>query len=196
MMRSSCSTIAAALAVILLSAGVLRAQCPNITGNPPPQTEQYAANLVKLRYLGTGPGFNDDRPMLKKSLVQTGFVFNPVTTHNVHVTFRLNSATGPTLWSASIPAGPLWTQVGNKWFFNDPATTYGVRRAKIIDLGGGGYVIVYFRGRNTNVTNAPILPGTDNVYAIIEFEQSGSGLCYGGITMQCTGSGNTQTCHV
>ena len=60
----------------------------------------------------------------------------------------------------------------------------------MLGLGGGGY------GQNTNVGNAPVIPGTDSVYVIVEFEQAGSGLCYGGITGACTGLGNTQTCKV
>jgi hypothetical protein len=43
------------------------AQCSFLTGNPAPQPEQYAANKVQLKYLGTGPGSNDDKPEIYKS---------------------------------------------------------------------------------------------------------------------------------
>ena len=56
------------VALTLALPELVHAQCSNLTGNPVPQPEQYAANLVKLKYLATGPGFGDDRPEIQKSL--------------------------------------------------------------------------------------------------------------------------------
>ena len=56
--------------------------------------------------------------------------------------------------------------------------------------------IRFFRGRNTNITNAPVTANVDNVHVMVEIEAVGVGICYDGITAPCTGTGNTQTCKV
>ena len=174
------------------------AQCSNLTGNPAPTPEVYAANAVKLSYLPSGPGGGDDRPLLKKSpFMDPSLAFDPQNLHSVHVTYRLNSIAGPVMWTTTIPPSlALWTQVGSAWNFSDPATTYGVRKLKIRDYGGGLFIIVKLIGRNTNISNAPVVAGVDNVHVMVEIESGGVGTCYDGATSICLGSGNTQKCHV
>lgn len=193
-------TAVTVLAMVALAASmplVARAQCTNLTGNPAPTAEQYAANFIKLNYLPSGPGGGDDRPTLKKSaFTAPSLAFDPLTTHTVHVTMTVNTVGGPVLWSTSIPPSPtLWTNVGNKWMFNDPATTYGVRKAKVVSYPGGFYVIVKLLGRNTNIANAPVA-ATDSAHVLVEIESGGTGICYDGGTAPCTTAGNTQTCKV
>jgi hypothetical protein len=189
-------TIAALVA--MLSATPIHAQCPN--GTPGPQPEQYAANQVKLKYLATGPGFGDDRPELRKSTVYApSFAFDP-TTQNLHVTFRVNSSSGPLLWTTTIPAGaPGWVQVtlgnGNvRATYNDPLVPYQVRRAQVVDYVIGLHIVTKLLGRNANISNAPVVPGVDTAYVMVEIEQAGVGVCYDGTTAPCTGTGNTQKC--
>lgn len=160
-------------------------------------TEQYAANLVKLKYLATGPGFGDDKPMLKKSLFMWGTLFDPIATHTVHVIMQ-DTLSGLQLWSADIPPSALWTHPSpNVWKFNDPLTTYGVRRAKVISVPGG-YVIVNLIGKNTNITNAPVTPNVSKAYVRVEIESGGVGVCYEGDSGLgvCVGGGNTQICRL
>jgi hypothetical protein len=110
---------------------------------------------------------------------------------------RVNTISGLTLWSTNIPpSATLWSQTGNKWTFNDPATTYGVRQIKVIGIVGGAYVIAKMKGRNTNIGNAPVVAGTDAAHVLVEIEAAGAGVCYDGATAPCTGSGNTQKCKV
>ena len=173
-----------------------RAQCSNLSGNPVPTPQPFASNLVKLRYLPTGPGFNDDRPLLKKSpFLAPSLLFDPINTHTVHVTFRKNTVTGPIMWTANIPPSTtLWSHTGSIFTFKDPATTFGVRKVKILSFPGGGYIIRFVKGMNTNITNAPLVPNTDNVYVMVEIEAAGVGTCYGGVTTRCRGNGNRQKC--
>jgi hypothetical protein len=185
-----------ALAVLLAPIAARAAQtCTYIVPTTSATPQQYAANLVKLKYLGTGPGFNDDKPMLFKSAFTWATLFDPIATHTVHVIIQ-DTNTGLQLWSTNIPPGPLWTHpTANKWKFNDPATTYGVRKAQVIG-SPGGYVIAYIKGKNTNVTNAPVTPNVSKAYVRVEIESGGVGVCYEGDSGLgfCTGAGNTQTC--
>lgn len=191
-------TAVGVLALVAAAPLAVRAQCTNLTGSPAPTAEQYAANLIKLSYLPTGPGSGDDRPILKKSLFTApSLAFDPLTTHTLHVTMTKNTLGGPLLWSTSIPpSSTLWTNVGNKWVFSDPATTYGVRKIKVVSFPGGAYVITKLLGRNTNISNAPVAAGVDNAHVLVEIEAGGTGICYDGDTGACTGTGNTQTCKV
>jgi hypothetical protein len=186
-----------------------RAQtCSNLSGSPAPTPEQYAANAVKLKYLGTGPGSGDDKPQLKKSVhTDPSFTgFNPNTTHSVTVTIRRGSGVGPVMWVGTIPAGTgLWVQTilsnGNvRWSFNDPSVTYGIRRARVNDYVGtfpGLYVVDKFFGQNQNIGNAPVTPTVDPVHVLVEiYDGAGAGTCYDGLTGPCAGAGNTQTCKV
>lgn len=190
------------VALTLALPELVHAQCSNLTGNPVPQPEQYAANLVKLKYLATGPGFGDDRPEIQKSLFNApSLSFDPLTTHSVHFTLRKNTIAGPVMWTASVPpSGTLWTMTllpnGNtRWRYNDPSATFGLKKAQIIQYGvGGAFVWTYARFVNQNVTNAPLAPGVDGVHLLVEIESGGVGACYDGVTAPCTGGGNTQTC--
>ena len=151
--------------------------------------------MVKLKYLGTGPGFGDDKPMLFKSTFTWATPFDPIATHTVHVIIQ-DTNTGLQLWSTDIPPGPLWTHpTANKWKFNDQATAYGVRKAQVVGFPGG-YVITYIKGRNTNITNAPVTVNASKAYVRVEIESGGVGVCYEGDSGfgVCTGAGNTQTC--
>jgi hypothetical protein len=188
---------------------IARAQsCTNLSGNPSPTAEQYAANAVLLKYLGTGPGSGDDKPQLKKSaFTNPSFTgFNPNTTHSITVTIRRGSGVGPVMWVGTIPAGTgLWVQTilsnGNiRWSFSDPTVTYGIRRARVVDYAGtfpGFYVVDKFFGANQNIANAPVTPGVDAVHALVEiYDGAGAGTCYDGVTAPCSGAGNTQKCKV
>lgn len=191
---SLATLVAAALA---LAPADVAAQCTNLVGNPPPQFEQYFPNFAKLAYRSNGPGNSDDKVILKKSVVWSpGFAFDPVNTHTVHITLRRNNLAGPVLWSTSIPPSALlWTQTNRGWKYSDPATTAnGVRRIKIFDYGVGSYLIKKLVAINTNVTNAPLNPATDNVHALIEIEAAGVGMCLEGATYSCRGNGNSQRC--
>lgn len=181
-----------------ISSTAASAQCSNITGNPAPTPETYAANFVKLAYLGTGPGSNDDRPLIKKiPFYDPALSFDPQNLHTVHVTMRVNTISGATMWTTSIPPSlSMWNQSGNAWIFNDPTTTYGVRKIVLRDYGMGVYIIVKLVGRNTNILNAPLLPGSDNVHLMYEIENGGTGACFDGASSSCVGSGNTQKCKV
>jgi hypothetical protein len=194
--RHSFATATAIALAILCAPAFAHAQCTNLSGSPAPTPETYAANLVLLKYLNTGPGSGDDRPLLKKSVFSApSLTFDPQNVHSVHITYSLNTVGGPVMWTTSIPPSvTLWTQSGTAWNFSDPATTYGVRKMKIRDYGGGLFIITKMVGRNTNITNAPVVPGADNVYVMVEIESGGVGICYGGVTIACAGSGNTQKC--
>jgi len=193
-MRSAFVLIAV---TILLQAAAASAQCPDVGGSP--QAEQYAANKVRLKYLITGPGGGDDRPELYKSLVSATLpsTFNPTATHSVRVRLLLNGNQGQVMSDLTIPPNGLWVQTGMRWDFFDPAVTFGVRKARILDLGNTAYLIVRWQGRNQNIANAPVVPGVDNVTAEVEiFDGSNLGVCYDGSSSVCAGGGNTQTCKV
>jgi hypothetical protein len=203
MSRIRVGLVLAALAIVLpLSAG---AQCTNLGGNPLPTPEIYGANAVNLRYLGTGPGSNDDKPQLKKSLsMNAGFVgFDPALTHSVTVTIRRGSNVGPVMWSGTIPAGSgFWTSIplpggAIRWTYNDPTVSFGVRRARIVSYAGGVYIVDKFFGQLANIANAPVSAGVDPVHVQVEFyDGTNTGTCYDGVTQPCTGLGNTQKCRV
>src|SRR5690348_7078822 len=144
-MKSALVVLAAA---ILLQAAVASAQCPNVGGSP--LAQQYAANKIKLKYMSTGPGFNDDRPELYKSLVAATLpsTFDPTTTYSVHVRFLLNGSQSNVMWDVTIPPNGMWTQtitsLGSRWDFFDPTVTYGVRQARVLDFGSA-YVVAWVR---------------------------------------------------
>src|SRR5262249_21696611 len=101
----------------------------------------------------------------------------------------------------SIPPYPAWvgTTLSNgnvRWRYNDPLAPYGVKKAQIIHNPTGFFLITKLLGSGTNITNAPLLPGTDNVHVLVEVENGGTGFCYDGTTSVCTGTGNTQVCRV
>ena len=180
-----------------------RGQCSFLTGNPAPQPETYAANLVKLKYLITGPGFGDDRPEIKKSsFTAPSLAFDPATLHSVHFTARANSISGPVMWTMSVPpSATLWTATtlvnGNvRWRYNDINATFGLKKAQIVAYVGGFYVWTYVRTVNQNIANAPLVAGVDALHLQVEIENGGVGVCYDGVTAACTGTGNTQTCKV
>ena len=185
---------------------IARAQlCTNLAGSPAPTPEQYAANAVFLKYLATGPGGGDDRPRLRKSAsMNPSFVgLDLAATHSITVTIRRFTGVGPVMWVGTIPAGSgLWTSVALpngvvRWTFNDPAVTYGIRRARVLDYGGGVYIVDKFFGANQNIANAPVTPTVDPVHALVEiYDGAGAGTCYDGVTEPCTGAGNTQKCKV
>ena len=186
----------AVLGVLLAPIAAPAATCTYVTSpSSIPNAESYAANLVKLKYLSTGPGSNDDKPMLKKSAFMWGALFDPIATHTLHVIIE-DTNTGLTLWTADIPPSALWTHpTPNKWKFNDPSTTYGVRKAQVVG-SPGFYVITYIKGKNTNITNAPVTPNVSKAYVRVEIEAGGTGVCYDGDSGLgfCTGTGNTQIC--
>lgn len=186
--------IATLVLAALLSPALAAAQCPNVGGSP--QAEQYAANKVQLRYLSTGPGGGDDKPTLLKSLVMTTLSppFDPINTHSVHVRFLLNGNQAQVMWDTTIPPNANWVHSGIKWTYLDTSAPFGVDSVRINDYGGS-LLVVRYRGRNQNIAFAPVVPGTDNVTAEVEiFDGSNAGICYGGSTFACNGSGNTQTC--
>jgi len=203
-MRVRYVALALGAASAVLASSQALAQCPNITGNPAPQAAEYAANYVKLRYLATGPGGGDDRPELYKSAVTAPlFSFDPVNTHDMHVTITKNTIGGPLLWSADVPSSStLWTATtlsnGNvRYQYTDPNVTFGVSSIRVVKYTMLGlYNVTYFRGKNQSITNAPLIAGTDQAHVIVEMEYLGSGLCYDGQAARCTGSGNTQKCYV
>lgn len=192
-----------ALAVFLSAPAVARAQCSNLSGNPAPQAEDYAANQVKMKYLSTGPGGLDDRPEVKKSaFTAPALVFDPQMQHTVHFTGRKNTIAGTVMWSLSVPPSPtLWTSTilsnGNvRWRYNDPAASFGVKKAQIVAYVGGLFVWTYVRGVNQSIVGAPLVPGVDQIHLMVEIESLGVGVCYDGTTTSCAGMGNTQTCKV
>src|SRR4029453_11524683 len=86
---------------------------------------------VLLIYGGTGPGSGDDKPKAIKAEFSTGAAFDPDSTHTVHVAFS-DADTPPTLFAASLLAGPPWTQLAtapDKWKYLDTASTLGVKVA-------------------------------------------------------------------
>jgi hypothetical protein len=189
--------------VSLVPLAAVHAQCTNLTGSPAPVFQQYASNKIKLKYLGTGPGSNDDQPQLFKSTFQAPtLTFNPATTTYVTVTLWRNMVSGPMLWNTTIPPSPtLWSSVtlGNgtvRWKFNDPLVTYGVRKAQVNAIPGGTFIIVKLLGKFQNIANAPLTtPNADVADAMVEMHDgAGNGFCYDGPSAPCTGSGNTQTC--
>ncbi len=192
-----------ALAVV---PSAVRAQCLNLTGNPLPQAEQYAANHVKLKYLNTGPGSGDDRPEFNKStFVAPALNFDPLTTHSVTFTLRQDTIGGAVMWtSANVPPNAtLWTMttLGNgnvRWRYNDPAATFGLKKAQIIRYAntGGLHVWTYARFVNQTITNAPLTPNAQNAHVMVEIHNAGAGVCYDGSTSRCLGNGNTQNCKV
>ena len=194
-MQSSARAICLATLLCAPSATWASQACTYVPGTA--NSEQYAANFVKLAYLGTGPGSNDDKPMLKKSLFTWGGTFDPLLTHTVHVIMQ-DTNTGLTLWTADVPpSASLWTHPSaNKWIFSDPATTYGVRTIKVTVPTPGLYLITLLKGKNTNITNAPVTPNVSKAYVRVEIESGGVGVCYEGDSGLgvCTGAGNTQVC--
>ncbi len=194
-MQSSARAISVATLLFAASATWASQPCTYVAGNA--NTEQYAANFVKLAYLGTGPGFNDDKPLLEKSLFAWGGAFDPLLTHTVHVIMQ-DTNTGLTLWTANVPpSATLWTHpAANKWTFSDPATTYGVRTIKVTAPSPGYYLITLLKGKNTNIMNAPVTANVSKAYVRVEIESGGVGVCYEGDSGLgvCTTSGNTQIC--
>ena len=200
-MRTATALVQLTAFVTLLGPVAMGATCPNIGGSP--TAEQFAANRVNLKYLPTGPGGGDDRPELKKSSFTSTFVFDPLATHTVAVTIQKNSSAGPLLWTASVPASStLWTHAllpnGNeRWKFNDPLLTYGVRKAQVVrNTAINLYVVTYFLGRNQNISNAPVAAGSDVGYVMVEIYDpiTSTGVCYDGTSLPCQGIGNTQVC--
>jgi hypothetical protein len=84
-----------------------------------------------------------------------------------------------------------------RWTLNDPTVTYGIRLARVLDYGGGLYIVDKFFGANQNIGNAPVTVAVDPVHVTVElYDSGGNGTCYGGVTAPCTGAGNTQKCKV
>jgi hypothetical protein len=193
-------------ALAMLAPITVHAQtCTNLSGNPVPTPEIYAANAVFLKYLATGPGSGDDKPRLRKStsMNPTFTGLDLAATHSITVTIRRGSGAGPVMWVGTVPAGSgLWTSVtlpGGvvRWTLNDPTVTYGIRKARVLDYGGGLYIVDKFFGANQNIGNAPVTTNVDPVHALVEiYDGSGAGTCYDGMTAPCTGGGNTQKCKV
>lgn len=192
------SRILIAVAHVAMVCGVANAQCPNVGGAP--QAEPLGALGVALKYLSNGPGGGNDRPEVRKSIFTTNAlgVFDPVTSHALHLTLRKNSIVGPVMWAATIPPNALWTSTVTpayvRWSFNDPSLAYGVRKARVRVYPSDLYTIEYVLGRNANVANAPLVPFVDNVHLMVEVESGGVGYCYDDVTLHCGGSGNTQKC--
>ena len=193
-----------ALAAITLVATIpslasAQALCTNMTGLQTAVFEQWMPNGFILRLGSNGPGGGDDRIILRKTVFHSagGPFFDPVSTHNLHITLRKNSHNGPILWSASLPAGTNWNQTASVFRYADPTTSNnGVRLAKIRDYGGGQYIGIRHVIRNQNLPAASIPGASDNVHMLLEYERNGIGACIEGVTSSCfvRPSGNVIRC--
>jgi hypothetical protein len=149
---------------------------------------------VLLIYGGTGPGGGDDKPKAIKAVFTSGGAFDPDTTDNVHVTFT-DSDTVPTLFAASLAAGPPWAQLStapNKWKWLDPTAPAGVRVMFIKeDPNVPGDYVAKVVGKLANLAG-PLVGGA--VTTTIEIEVGGVGQCFASTNVVCTSTATMDKC--
>ena len=166
--------------------------CPHVfaAGLPGPIT----LKKVLLIYGSTGPGSGDDKPKAIKAEFSTGAAFDPDSTDNVHVTFS-DADTPPTLFAASLPAGPPWTQLSaapKKWKYLDTTAPTGVKLMFIKEdsMTPGDYTAKVI-GRFASIAG-PLVGGA--VTTTLEIESFGVGVCFSGVNAVCTSSAAKDKC--
>lgn len=171
-------------------------QCPNVAGNPPPIPNIDLTQKVALND-GSGPGWGggDERYKLKKGLFATVAPFDPLATHNLTVTFHVNTVAGALIGSTTVFAGdPLWTNPNpGRWVYNDNSSPwpFGIRRIDIIELGPNQYLIKKILGRDASLSNMPIVTG-DSMHVMLEiWDALGNGDCADTILTDCNSSGTS-----
>ena len=100
----------------------------------------------------------------------------------------------PTLFTASLLAGPPWTQLSagpNKWKYVDPAAATGVRVSLIKESTSvpGDYTVKVI-GKNANVAG----PFIGFVSTLIEIENGGVGQCFAGVNVVCSSTAAKDKC--
>ena len=167
-------------------------ECPNVTGTAIPMT----ASKAMLKYSSTGPGSNDDAPLLVKAEFTTGATFNPATTHDVRL--RLSrTVSGTTLFSTTLAAGGFWSQPNptkNKWKYHDPNVTpaSGIKKAILGEVDPSGIYRLKVIGKNTSIAG-PLGAG-EGIRALVEISQTPSGVCAAANLTTCTSSSTQDRC--
>jgi hypothetical protein len=161
--------------------------CPhaNTTGTNP-----MTVRKVLLTYGSTGPGSGDDKPKAVKAEFSTGLSFDPDSVTEVHVAF-LDADTPATLFSASLPPGPPWTQPNPaiaKWKYNDPTAALGVKTALIkVDPVIGTLYTMKMVGKFADIAG-PLVGGA--VTTRIEIGNA----CFIAVNATCTSSASKDKC--
>jgi hypothetical protein len=183
--------LAAAFAAWTLDAtAALAQQCPNITGNPVPipnvdLTQKVAFNDGS----GSGWGGGDERYKLRKGLFATVGVFDPLATHNLTITFHVDTVDGPLIGSTTVFAGdPSWTShKPGRWTYNDRSSPwpFGIRRIDVIEIGPMQYQIKKILGRDSSLSNLP-LTDSDGLHVMLEiWDALGNGDCADTVLTEC-----------
>ena len=163
--------------------------CPHVIGGFP---AAMSITRLLLIYGSSGPGSGDDKPKAIK-LEFTAAPFDPDSTENVHIgIFDIDVV--PTLFSATLPAGPPWTQLSaapSKWKWLDPAAPSGVKLSLIKeDASVPGDYTMKVVGRNANIAG-PVVGG--GAITILEIESGGVGQCFGA-GLACTSTASKDKC--
>lgn len=188
----SCFRLAVVGAVLLVGAVEARAQCANTGGGPPTPTAMLMAKTSLLR-VGASWGDGNDRLKAGKGLFAATTPIDPITTHNIHITLRKNGDSGPLVFATTLPVGSFWSPSGPNFIYNDPASTFGIRRLILRDVGSGFYGITRLVGRNLSLTNMPLAPG-NTLHLMIEIESGGAGDCFADDLLACSYGAASQTC--
>ena len=163
--------------------------CPHVAGGIP---AAMTIKKVLLIYGSSGPGSGDDKPKAIK-MEFSAAPFDPDSTENVHIKF-FDIDVVPTLFTASLPAGPPWTQLSaapNKWKWLDPTAPAGVKLALIKeDPNVPGDYTMKVVGKNANI-DGPVVGG--GAITVIEMEVGGVGQCFAG-GLPCASSASRDTC--
>jgi hypothetical protein len=184
--------IAAGIALYSMRAVSAAAQCTNVGGGPPTNEPMLTQKVV----LQTGPGGvwadGNDRFKFLKGLINLGVPFDPIATHNVTLTYRVNTVGGPLIVTTTVPVGaPGWTNLGGgRWRYFDTTspTLHGVRLITVLDFGGG-LLIKKILGRDVSNTNTPLAP-TDDLHAMLEvYDASNVGVCFDSTLTTCNPAG-------
>jgi hypothetical protein len=193
--RIQAFTLAAALsALCLYSPAALAQQCPNIAGNPAPTLN---VDLVQKVALNDGPGVGwgggNERYKYKKGLFATSVPFDPLATHNLTVTFHVNTVNGLLIGSTTVfAADPFWTSPSpGRWVYNNPGGPwpFGIRRIDIRELSPNQYLVTKILGRDANLGNMP-LTATDDMHVMLEiWDASNIGDCADSTLTSCNGAG-------
>jgi len=173
--------------------------CDNTTGTPQPADLYVPQDYVQFR-LRNGAGGGDDSLVMRggkpESLPVPGF--DPVGTHDVHVTVR-DQVTHAVIFTASIPPGPPWKASGKRWVYRDSGDAIGVRKMIIVTDGASNIIVRRLTGKNLSLTGVPV-PEGQGVHAMIEItDGGGTGPCFGDNIALCVLKGSStvrQICHL
>jgi hypothetical protein len=166
--------------------------CPHVSGAAPVAFD--AVKKAMIVYGSDGPGGANDKPKLIKAEFLPGGVYDPDTTHDVHVRFT-DSVDGDTLFSATLAAGGFWTQPNptkNLWKYKDTAYTVGVKTALLKEFGSGGDYFLKVIGKGASAGDN--LEVGSGISVLMEIESGGVGECRSSTLATCTSSSSKDLC--